>query len=91
MPPRRMPRGRGNAVSSQFARLGADNVTISQGSGFRLALRGADGTGTPLNFSDAAALARDHQIRSSRSRRAPGRSVCAGRSDHGAGTSSCGS
>jgi hypothetical protein len=89
MPTWHMPRGRRNAVSSQFAGLGADIVAVSQARGFRLAFRGAAGTGTPFSFSDAAALARDHQIGSSRSRSAPGRSVCAGRSDHGAGTSSC--
>ncbi len=55
-------RGSANAVNAQFAGLGADTLTVSQGRGFSGGLRGAAGTGTPLSFSDAATLARDPQI-----------------------------
>jgi putative ABC transport system permease protein len=57
-------RGSANAVSAQFAGLGADTLTVSQGRGFSGGLRGAAGTGTPLSFNDAATLARDPQIAS---------------------------
>jgi putative ABC transport system permease protein len=56
--------GSANSVSAQFAGLGADTLTVTQGRGFSFGLRGAAGSGTPLTFSDAAALSRDHQIAS---------------------------
>jgi putative ABC transport system permease protein len=55
-------RGSANAVSAQFAGLGADTLTVSQGRGFSGGLRGAAGSGTPLTFTDATALARDPQV-----------------------------
>lgn len=54
--------GSANAVSSQFSGLGADTLTVSQGRGFSGGLRGAAGTGTPLSFTDAGALAKGSEI-----------------------------